>query len=36
MKRFTMPRPLRPRRKESQADGHLADTVVVCFGAFQE
>jgi hypothetical protein len=30
MKRFVKPRPLRARRKESQAEGHLADNVLVC------
>jgi hypothetical protein len=30
MKRFRKPRPLRSRRQESQAEGHLADNVLVC------
>jgi hypothetical protein len=30
MKRFRKPRPLRPRSKESQAEGHLAGNVLVC------
>ena len=29
-KRFGKPWPLMPRRKESQAEGHLADNVLVC------